>query len=266
MTPQPSPFSPPTKEVSRKIGFGYNHNFRHLDLTFHVQTEDSGSPEHYVHTHIFHAGTVVAYRRIEYGQLAGQTQREVRSLMRRSHRQMCVELSEGMYDARIEELGLRAGRADVIVASDAIAMAERVPEEVLTCDDLGSPSPANQGHADLSGAQDTLSRLQAGVRGFVAAAVVDRLRGIGVHSGTAALDMHRAASEVAAFMSVTARSVEALTGSDALDDVLVTMTRWFWILKPLDGGRFIHLVVDREQGNLAMARRHVCHIAAADCR
>jgi hypothetical protein len=45
---------------------GYNHNFRHRGLVFHVQTEDSGVDNPHIFTHLFHGGVILSSRKLDY--------------------------------------------------------------------------------------------------------------------------------------------------------------------------------------------------------
>ncbi|MDQ7903334.1 hypothetical protein RB614_02220 [Phytohabitans sp. ZYX-F-186] len=67
-------------------------------------------------------------------------------------------------------------------------------------------------------------------------------------------------AEMAAAMAETAVELVRLTDADtAMDDLLVTSHRWFHVLRIVDGegpgGCVAHLLLDRRQANLAMARR-----------
>ncbi|GAA4437031.1 hypothetical protein GCM10023170_005850 [Phytohabitans houttuyneae] len=67
-------------------------------------------------------------------------------------------------------------------------------------------------------------------------------------------------AEMAAAMAETAVELVRLTGADtAMDDLLVTSRGWFHVLRVVegddDGGCVAHLLLDRREANLAMARR-----------
>lgn len=78
---------------------GYNHNVGHLGRVFHVQTEDSGPSTPRLFTHLFHEGTILVSRRVEYeAQLADD---KVRVLMQTQHRTVIKDLAAGAFNERI---------------------------------------------------------------------------------------------------------------------------------------------------------------------
>ena len=50
---------------------GYNHNILHLGWEFHLQTEDSGVENPHLITHLFHAGTILASKKLVYDPSSG---------------------------------------------------------------------------------------------------------------------------------------------------------------------------------------------------
>jgi hypothetical protein len=89
---------------------GFNTNFRHRGVLFHVQTEDSGRTNPHVITHLFRGGNILASEKRAY---ANQLESEnlddvVRVLMEEQHKKMLRALSRGAHDETIE---LRLGAA-----------------------------------------------------------------------------------------------------------------------------------------------------------
>jgi hypothetical protein len=100
---------------------GFNTNFRHRGVLFHVQTEDSGRSNPHVITHLFHGGNILAS---EKGQYADKLESEsasidddVRLLMEGQHKSMLKRLSRGEYYGVIEQ---RLG-ASVFTGTDTAA-------------------------------------------------------------------------------------------------------------------------------------------------
>ena len=62
---------------------GFNTNFRHRGVLFHVQTEDSGTANPHVITHLFHGGNILASQKQTYADRLGSEQLDgvVRELM-----------------------------------------------------------------------------------------------------------------------------------------------------------------------------------------
>jgi hypothetical protein len=73
---------------------GFNHNLRHRNLMFHVQTEDNGFKNPVVITTIFFQGNVVAMRRTSYAKFARLDEREeiVGAIMKEQHKEMMKDL------------------------------------------------------------------------------------------------------------------------------------------------------------------------------
>jgi hypothetical protein len=84
---------------------GFNTNFRHRGVLFHVQTEDSGRSNPHVITHLFHGGNILASEKGHYAdKLESDTiDDDVRLLMEGQHKSMLKRLSRGEYDAVIEQ-------------------------------------------------------------------------------------------------------------------------------------------------------------------
>jgi hypothetical protein len=87
---------------------GFNTNFRHRGVLFHVQTEDSGRDNPHVITHLFHGGNIMASVKRDYGKRLGVADVEdvVRGLMEGQHKEMLKQLSRGEHD---EAIGQRLG-------------------------------------------------------------------------------------------------------------------------------------------------------------
>jgi hypothetical protein len=84
---------------------GFNTNFRHREVVFHVQTEDSGRANPHVITHLFHGGNIIASVKSDYTDLLseGDLEGAVRKLMENQHKSMLKQLSRGEFDRAIRE-------------------------------------------------------------------------------------------------------------------------------------------------------------------
>ena len=116
---------------------GFNTNFRHRGVLFHVQSEDSGIKNPRVMTHLFRGGDIMASVTSEYGDKldSAKLESEVRSLMENQHKSMLRALSRGDHDDVIlERLGAdifseaRGGDTDVTIPPPEIAEAVRAAE------------------------------------------------------------------------------------------------------------------------------------------
>lgn len=93
-TAQPGPRSPL---------MGFNHNLRHKDRVYHVQTEDSGLRNPHVYSHVFFKGTIICSAKLDYTELASQPAHEPRvaELMRQQHKALLKRLHRGELDDKI---------------------------------------------------------------------------------------------------------------------------------------------------------------------
>jgi hypothetical protein len=78
---------------------GYNHNVRYAGRLWHVQTEDSGQNNPHVFTHLFHDGTILATKRLDYDPASEVS--AVQKLMQTQHKAMLRELKAGAFDEKI---------------------------------------------------------------------------------------------------------------------------------------------------------------------
>src|SRR6476620_1194355 len=88
----------PTMKVRSPV-LGYKHNVRYADRLWHVQTEDSGVNNPHVFTHLFHDGTILATKRLDYDPASEVP--AVQKLMQAQHKAMLRELKAGTFDEKI---------------------------------------------------------------------------------------------------------------------------------------------------------------------
>src|SRR3954470_1096132 len=78
---------------------GYNHNVRYAGRLWHVQTEDSGVNNPHIFTHLFHEGTILATKRIDYD--PSSEVGIVQKLMQAQHKAMLRDVKAGAFDDKI---------------------------------------------------------------------------------------------------------------------------------------------------------------------
>jgi len=78
---------------------GYNHNVRYAQRLWHVQTEDSGVHNPHIFTHLFHDGTILATKRLDYDPTSDVG--VVQKLMQAQHKAMLRDLKQGAFDDKI---------------------------------------------------------------------------------------------------------------------------------------------------------------------
>ena len=79
---------------------GFNHNIKHKDRIFHVQTEDSGTQNPHIITHLFVGGNILATKKTSYADIvkAENLSEIVKELMEEQHKAMLRNLINGVYD------------------------------------------------------------------------------------------------------------------------------------------------------------------------
>ncbi len=101
------------------------------------------------------------------------------------------------------------------------------------------------------------------IEGALGAALVDLASGmsLGVIGGTAELDPAIAAAGHTDLVRAKKRTMEMLGVGGAIEDILITLTRQYHLIRPLTAangaGLFLVLILDRKRANLAMARRRL---------
>lgn len=105
------------------------------------------------------------------------------------------------------------------------------------------------------------------IDGAIACALVDYESGttLAMRSGRRfCVDI--AASDNAMVVRIKASMMKAFGIRDSIEDIVVTLATQYHIVRPLHGGSdvFLYVAVDRETGNLAMARRQMASLAATN--
>ncbi|MEV5572260.1 hypothetical protein AB0L06_19620 [Spirillospora sp. NPDC052269] len=101
------------------------------------------------------------------------------------------------------------------------------------------------------------------IDGAIGAAVVDFGSGmaLGVQGGSKALDLQVAAAGNTEVMRSKMRTIEQLGLKDEIEDILITLSGQYHIIRPVTGrkgkGLFLYLALDRGRANLALARHHM---------
>ena len=85
---------------------GFNHNVKHGQRVYHVQTEDSGFPHAHFITHLFLGGNIVATQKSSYADQTGEADlaRLVRGMMEQQHKGMLRRLVAGEFRETAERL------------------------------------------------------------------------------------------------------------------------------------------------------------------
>ena len=109
--------------------------------------------------------------------------------------------------------------------------------------------------ANITDSLDTLTRID----GATAAAIVDSSSGMLLGSAGSGIDLEVAAAGNTEVVRAKLRTIKSLGLSDTIDDILITLSSQYHIIRPLAKSPevFIYLVLDRAKANLALARHKV---------
>lgn len=101
------------------------------------------------------------------------------------------------------------------------------------------------------------------IDGSIGAAIVDHGSGmaLGALGGSKDLDLQVAAAGNTEVVKAKLRTMDSLGLKDAIEDILITLSGQYHIIRPITGrsgkGLFLYLALDRNRGNLALARHQL---------
>ncbi|GAA2214613.1 hypothetical protein GCM10009850_100780 [Nonomuraea monospora] len=101
------------------------------------------------------------------------------------------------------------------------------------------------------------------IDGSVGAAIVDHGSGmaLGALGGSKDMDLQVAAAGNTEVVKAKLRTIDSLGLKDSIEDILITLTNQYHIIRPITGrsgkGLFLYLALDRNRSNLAMARHQL---------
>ncbi|MEV4162662.1 hypothetical protein [Nonomuraea dietziae] len=101
------------------------------------------------------------------------------------------------------------------------------------------------------------------IDGALGAVVVDYGSGmaLGALGGSKDLDLQVAAAGNTEVVKAKLRTMESLGLKDTIEDILISLTGQYHIIRPMTGrggkGLFLYLALDRGRANLAMARHQL---------
>ncbi len=124
---------------------GYNHNFKHRGLIFHVQTEDSGVDNPHLFTHLFHGGVIISSRKINYD--AESEEDVVKSLMQSQHKAVLKDLKIGTFDDKIDAY---LGDKEDLLPRKADSVANAKPADTQPAAEAPPQTPADRAATEPS--------------------------------------------------------------------------------------------------------------------
>ncbi|MFG2222362.1 hypothetical protein [Streptomyces sp. NPDC048644] len=116
--------------------------------------------------------------------------------------------------------------------------------------------------------ESALSEAMSNIDGAIGIALVDYTSGMSLATlgDNHALDIDAAAAGITDVVRAKLRTMEMLELQGSIEDMLITLTSQYHLLRPLTGrkgnGLFLYLVLDRKRANLALARRRLAQLEA----
>lgn len=98
------------------------------------------------------------------------------------------------------------------------------------------------------------------ITGCIGAALVDSESGMALAStSNSKVNMDLAAAGNTEVVRAKRRVASQLGSSDSIEDILITLTHQYHIIRPLESNAslFLYIMLDREKSNLAMARHEL---------
>ena len=115
----------------------------------------------------------------------------------------------------------------------------------------------------MANVKEALGKIMS-IDGAVGACVVDSNSGmmLGAEGGAGMINLEVAAAGNTEVVRSKRKTMKALNLRDNIEDILITLNKQYHLIRPLgsNDALFIYLVLDKNRGNLAMARHQLSAI------
>ncbi|MFD9130286.1 hypothetical protein [Kitasatospora sp. NPDC059571] len=120
----------------------------------------------------------------------------------------------------------------------------------------------------MASTEHSLKDAMSSIEGTIGVALVDYNSGmaLGTIGGGTELDLNVAAAGNTDVVRAKVRAIEMLNLNEAIDDILITLSTQYHLIRPLTSrsgkGLFLYLALEKGRANLAMARHQLKRIEA----
>ena len=115
----------------------------------------------------------------------------------------------------------------------------------------------------MANIKETLGKLMQ-LDGALGTCLVDSNSGmmLGSEGGTGTVNLEVAAAGNTEVVRAKRKTMKALNLRDTIEDILITLHNQYHLIRPLvsNDALFIYLVIDKQRGNLAMARHQLASV------
>ncbi|MFV8751708.1 hypothetical protein ACNOYE_14280 [Nannocystaceae bacterium ST9] len=108
----------------------------------------------------------------------------------------------------------------------------------------------------------SLEKLQSEITGVLGAALVDHESGMCLGAVGTGINLEIAAAGNMEVVRAKLRVMKDLGIKGEIEDILITLTSQYHIIRPVSASLFLYLAIDRKQGNLALARHKMASVGA----
>ena len=113
----------------------------------------------------------------------------------------------------------------------------------------------------MSNVQETLNKVMENIQGAIGTALVDFDGGLtlGTAGGGDHLSLDIAGAGCLEVVRAKLRTMESLGLDDRIEDILITLGKQYHLIRPLvsQPAMFLYLAINRQEGNLGMARHQL---------
>ncbi len=117
----------------------------------------------------------------------------------------------------------------------------------------------------MANVNESLDKLTSDIAGCLGVALVDYESGMALGTKGSGLNLEVAAAGNTEVVRAKMRVMEALEIGGGIEDILISLSSQFHLIRPVGKSLFLYVAIDRKNGNLAMAR-HVMKSVGDDLK